>query len=159
MLPPAVAIGSQVNSHRVRIVRQCCIVWHEIELAGVRARWPEVREIAARGFDNEWEFEARREYLEIYVKGPNEWEVVVWKQPEKESDVKSLSAVVEDEILSLVKDDNRETSSVSIISATRIGKLTPGKQRLVILIFDKFEDKIELFRYRDELKFYATPNN
>ena len=71
---------------------------------------------------------------------------------EMESDTKSLTAVVDDEILSLVTSTNPDQEHINILSATRIGNKPTGKPRMVIVKFENFNDKLKLFSSRESLR-------
>ena len=69
---------------------------------------------------------------------------------ETETESRNLTDIIQDEVLSSAT--TQERGSMSILSAKRVGNFTPGKPRMVIVLFEHFKDKMKLFKYRDELR-------
>ena len=67
-----------------------------------------------------------------------------------ETESRNLTDIIQDEVLSFAT--TQERGSMNILSTRWVGNFTPGKPRMVIVLFEHFKDKMKLFKYRDELR-------
>ncbi|KAH3862979.1 hypothetical protein DPMN_025955 [Dreissena polymorpha] len=71
--------------------------------------------------------------------------------PEHESETKSLSKVLDENLFSLL-DAKANISSSCLTGTKRVGEPSPSKTRMVLVNFEHYADKLKLFGYRDTLR-------
>ena len=76
----------------------------------------------------------------------------VFGLPENESNSKSIQTIIDENIFSVVRNNKLDIRTIPIVSAMRVGNVEGRKPRMVIMKFERFNDKLKLFKYRGILR-------